>query len=458
MGDRSGTIFKIGPNRQIFVFATLEPSIAAYHLAFGPDGYLYVTGPTTSSFDSVYRISHAGVVEVFYRGLGRPQGMAFDEEGRLYVAASISGRKGVVRIDSGPARRVVSLRARHRGTGVHALARHGGGHHQRPLSRGRRDQGPPAGLMNAEIIAVGSEMLTPDRVDTNSLYLTAELNDIGVEVVAKSVIGDDRDRLAAAIRRALSRSPILIISGGLGPTEDDVTREAVAHGARPQAGRTPPKSPEALERRFAQAGRKMAEINKRQAFVIEGADDPAQRPRHRAGPVDRGIRRRGHASARPAARAARRCSSASACRASQRIVPPHGHPHAGACAWPGMAESDLDQLIAPVYKKYTNPVTTILAAAGEIQVHLRARCATAAEADALLAEVGGPIELLLGDRIYSRNGDPLEVVVGELVAPEPRHRFGRGELHRRHARRAHHLGSRQLRLFLWAGSSPTPTQ
>lgn len=98
VGDRSGTIFKISPDRQIFVFATLEPSIAAYHLAFGPDNYLYVTGPTTSSFDSVYRISHAGEVETFYRGLGRPQGMAFDDEGALYVAASISGRKGVVRI------------------------------------------------------------------------------------------------------------------------------------------------------------------------------------------------------------------------------------------------------------------------------------------------------------------------------------------------------------------------
>jgi sugar lactone lactonase YvrE len=98
VGDRSGTIFKISPNRQIFVFATLEPSIAAYHLAFGPDGYLYVSGPTTSSFDSVHRISHEGEVEVFYRGLGRPQGMAFDDEGRMYIAASIAGRKGVVRI------------------------------------------------------------------------------------------------------------------------------------------------------------------------------------------------------------------------------------------------------------------------------------------------------------------------------------------------------------------------
>lgn len=98
VGDRSGTIFKISPTRQIFVFATLEPSIAAYHLAFGPAGYLYVTGPTTSSFDSVHRISHEGQVEVYYRGLGRPQGLAFDEAGNLYVAASLSGRRGVIRI------------------------------------------------------------------------------------------------------------------------------------------------------------------------------------------------------------------------------------------------------------------------------------------------------------------------------------------------------------------------
>jgi sugar lactone lactonase YvrE len=98
VGDRSGTIFKIGTDRQIFVFATLEPSMAAYHLAFGPDNYLYVTGPTTSSFDCVHRISEHGETEVFYRGLGRPQGMAFDEDGNLYVAASIGGRRGVVRI------------------------------------------------------------------------------------------------------------------------------------------------------------------------------------------------------------------------------------------------------------------------------------------------------------------------------------------------------------------------
>jgi sugar lactone lactonase YvrE len=98
VGDRSGTIFKISRERQIYVFATLEPSISAYHLSFSPDGFLYVTGPTTSSFDAVYRISPAGEVSVFYRGLGRPQGMAFDAAGNLYVAASFQGRKGVVKI------------------------------------------------------------------------------------------------------------------------------------------------------------------------------------------------------------------------------------------------------------------------------------------------------------------------------------------------------------------------
>jgi sugar lactone lactonase YvrE len=99
VGDRSGTIFKISRSRQIYVFATLEPSIAAYHLAFGPEDYLYVTGPTTSSFDSVHRISNAGEVETFYRGLGRPQGVAFDAAGNLYVAASLAGRRGIIRID-----------------------------------------------------------------------------------------------------------------------------------------------------------------------------------------------------------------------------------------------------------------------------------------------------------------------------------------------------------------------
>jgi sugar lactone lactonase YvrE len=98
VGDRSGTIFKIGRDQQVFVFATLEPSVSAYHLAFGPQGDLFVTGPTTSSFDCVHRIDPHGTVNTFYRGLGRPQGLAFDEAGNLYVAASLSGRRGIVKI------------------------------------------------------------------------------------------------------------------------------------------------------------------------------------------------------------------------------------------------------------------------------------------------------------------------------------------------------------------------
>jgi len=98
VGDRSGTIFKISPAREIFVFATLEPSVAAYHLAFHPNGELYVSGPTTSSYDRVYRITQNGEVHVFYRGLGRPQGLAFDQGANLHVVASLGGRRGIVRI------------------------------------------------------------------------------------------------------------------------------------------------------------------------------------------------------------------------------------------------------------------------------------------------------------------------------------------------------------------------
>ena len=97
-GDRSGTIFKIARDRQIFVFATLEPSLAAYHLAFGLDGTLFVSGPTTWSNDAVYAIDRDGTARVYYRGMGRPQGMAVDIAGSLYIAASHRGRRGVLRL------------------------------------------------------------------------------------------------------------------------------------------------------------------------------------------------------------------------------------------------------------------------------------------------------------------------------------------------------------------------
>ena len=269
--------------------------------------------------------------------------------------------------------------------------------------------------MNAEIVAVGSEMLTPERVDTNSLYLTGELNNLGVEVVTKYVIGDHLERLRDAVRHAISKSEILIISGGLGPTEDDLTREAVAQ-ALDRRLIYHVELAEALEQRFARLNRKMAEVNKRQAFIIEGADIL---PNERGTAPGQWVEESGAVVMllpgpphELKAMFGRQCLPRLARLVPKQVI------RTIFMRVAGMGESDLDQLIAPVYKKYDNPVTTILAAAGDIQIHLRARCATVAEADTLLAEVAGPIELLLGDRIYSRNGDSLEAVVGDLLRKE----------------------------------------
>jgi len=266
--------------------------------------------------------------------------------------------------------------------------------------------------MDAEIIAVGSEMLTPERVDTNSLYLTGELNALGVEVVEKSVIGDNRDRLSDAIRRALSRSGILIFTGGLGPTEDDITREAVAQ-ALDRKLVYHPEIAEALRERFARAGRKMAEINKRQAYVIAGAEIL---PNPNGTACGQWIEHDGRVvillpgppgELKPLV--ANECVPRLARQLPGQVIRTRFY------RVTGLTESDLDALIAPVYTKYANPSTTILAAPGDIQIHLRARCGSAEDAERLLAEVGDPIEQLLGKHLFSRNGDPLEAIVGALL-------------------------------------------
>jgi nicotinamide-nucleotide amidase len=271
---------------------------------------------------------------------------------------------------------------------------------------------PDREMSNAEIIAVGSEMLTADRLDTNSLFLTDQLNNLGIEVTAKHVIGDDRERLAAAVRRAASAARFILISGGLGPTEDDITRDAVALALdRRQIFNQ--EISDAIEERFRKMNRAMPGINRRQAMVIEGAHILAN---DRGTAPGQWIEEGGSiVMILPGPPHELRSMFTRQCVPRLgRIVPPLAI-RTLVLRVSGMSESDLDETISPIYKHYENPVTTVLAHNGDIQVHLRARCSTEPEAMALLAEVGGQIDTALGDRIYSRNGDPLEAVVGRKL-------------------------------------------
>lgn len=266
---------------------------------------------------------------------------------------------------------------------------------------------------NAEIIAVGSELLTPQRLDTNSLFVTDQLNLLGVEVVMKEVVGDDRERLANAIRAAVIRTPIVIVSGGLGPTEDDVTREAAAVAL----GRRLVRSLEqeaVLIRRFRQFNRAMAPNNLRQAFLIEGAE-ALPNPNGTA-PGQFLSTDRGALALLPGPPHELEAMVVNELIPRLRPVLPRQIIKVRTFRITGIGESDLDALIAPVYTKYANPTTTVLSYPGDLSVHLRARCDTEQEADKLLLEVGNRIADLLGDRIYTENPfEGLEAVVGRLL-------------------------------------------
>ena len=267
-------------------------------------------------------------------------------------------------------------------------------------------------MADAEIIAVGSELLTPSKVDTNSLFLTHELNALGVEVVRKSIVGDDRARLTGAIRDAMRDTRIVILTGGLGPTEDDVTRDAVSAAT----GRALVFSQEicaVIAERFRRFNRPMAEINKRQAYLIEGAE---ALPNPRGTAPGQWVDSDGCSILLlpgPPGELKPMFTNECAPRLRQRL--PKLVIRTRWLRVAGMGESDLDALIAPVYTRYTNPVTTILAAVGDVHVHLRARSDREAEAESLLDEVESQVAELLGDRIYSRGGASLEQVIGELL-------------------------------------------
>jgi nicotinamide-nucleotide amidase len=265
----------------------------------------------------------------------------------------------------------------------------------------------------AEIIAIGSELLTPQRVDTNSLIITQNLNLVGVEVFTKQVIGDDRERLTDAIQRALGRADIVVLIGGLGPTEDDLTRDAAAaalgrkleHSAEQEA---------ILAARFRSINRPMAQNNLRQTYLIDGAE-ALPNPNGTA-PGQFVVTPRGALALLPGPpRELKPMVERELIPRLKPLLPPQVI-KVRSFRITGIGESDLDTLIAPVYSKYTNPVTTVLSAIGDLWVHLRAQGNSEAEVDALLKEVGDPIAELLGDRVYSTDGeDTLELTVGRLL-------------------------------------------
>src|SRR5256714_9167439 len=262
--------------------------------------------------------------------------------------------------------------------------------------------------MKAEIIAVGSELLTPDRLDTNSLFLTEELNGIGIEVVRKTVVGDNRELLAEAFRDALNRVPLIIACGGLGPTEDDLTRETVAE----LLGRKLRRNEQILrhiEGRFRSLGREMPEVNVRQAMVPEGAE--ILENTHGTAP-GLWLEASGHWIAllpgpprelkplfreQVLPRLERRASGVRLYHRELRVT--------------GLGESNVEQRIRAIYKRYDDVQTTILAAPGETQIHLRLWTDDPAHAQKTLDEIVRSFEIALTDRIFSEDGRSLEEIV-----------------------------------------------
>lgn len=268
-------------------------------------------------------------------------------------------------------------------------------------------------MLTAEIIAVGSELLTPFRTDTNSLWLTEQLNGVGIEVKLKTIVGDDDARLEETIRDALKRSTVLVLTGGLGPTEDDITRKIAARAL----GRRLILDDEVLEEikaKFLHWGRKMPEINARQAMIIEGAEvlpnpngtAPGMYIEHEGRSVvllpgpPREMRPMFESGV--AAKLGARAGDVRVARRVLRVA--------------GMGESAVDERIAPIYTQYKNPQTTILFNQSEIEIHLTAQGTNEAEADLLLDGLAGQIEERLGDAVFAFRGERLEEVVGLRLA------------------------------------------
>jgi nicotinamide-nucleotide amidase len=271
--------------------------------------------------------------------------------------------------------------------------------------------------MLAEIIAVGSEMLTPYRQDTNSLFLTAGLNALGVSVGWKTILGDNRSHLTDAVRIALGRADIVMLSGGLGPTEDDLTRECVAEALHVGLHRHADVL-ESLRQRFAARRMTMTANNVRQADVIDGAVVLNNRNGSAPGQwIDTvfahatGIVHRKIVILLPGPPNELKAMFDQECvpRLAQ-VLPPYRM----ASRMLRMAlipESQVDARCAPIYQQFADVETTILAGSGEIQLHFRSTKATLEEAEARVNQVAELVEHEMGDDVFSSHGEPLEEIV-----------------------------------------------
>lgn len=266
--------------------------------------------------------------------------------------------------------------------------------------------------MEAEIIAVGSEMLTPGRVDTNSLWLTERLNRRGIEVARKCVIGDDRRRLTLEIKRAREASQVVIVTGGLGPTLDDLTRECAAEAT----GRELLFREEVvgwIAQRFAAFGRTPTENNKRQAYLLSGAE-LLPNPNGTA-PGQYLEDEQGILMLLPGPPRELKPLFVSECEPRLDRLPSPWQYYTASMRISGLGESDVDHRIGPIYSAEERAVTTILAAPSDIQLHIRGRAATAAEAQAIAEAVAARVRVELGDHVYTNKDEELAVVVGSLL-------------------------------------------
>jgi len=266
--------------------------------------------------------------------------------------------------------------------------------------------------MRAEIIAVGSEMLTPYRLDTNSLFLTDELNKLGIRVIHKAVVGDSPDEMRTSFRHAMDRAELIVASGGLGPTDDDRTRETVAELLGRKLRRD-----EAVLRRiqemFRRFGRAMPEINARQAMVPEGAD---VLPNARGSAPGLWLESNGHILVLlPGVPHELRALFEAEVRPRLAKLGPHERLFTRDLRITGLPESEVDQRVAPLYALYPDADTTILAAPTGIQLHPRVWSDDAAKAEKMLDEIVERMALALGEHLYSTRGEILEEVVGRVL-------------------------------------------